>query len=692
MYVSIPKNRKEYFIDYSLLLLFVFVAFWPFVLHMAASPHDNSNLYLPWKHFITECFYNGELPIWNPFANYGFLQAADPGTWYPISWFFALFRPYDVSSLNYEMMFHYWLAGIGFYKIAKFYNFSRIIAISLAVCYMFSGFFLGNAQHGGWIVSGCWIPHVYYYFLQISAQQKLKYAIGFSISLFFLFTGGYFAFFAVLAYTLLIHYAIICIQKRKVVAFFQFAFAIFCFILLSLPAAYYIFEFQSFNPRAEGLPFDGTMTHKIVSGSFTATSLLSFLLPHASTINKAFWGIDASLNNIYIGVFPFLLLVLSIFYYRKSKNLHYLLIGLLFVCISLATIFPFRYWMYQFLPMMNIFRLSTFFRLFAIYFFLIAIGKILMVISTQEKIKNKFDILAIIAMVLSALSIPILFYQKRMLQLDDAILSSRVIIDLFFIIGFGVIYFGWKKYAKTSLMIILCSMMILDMTFHFRLNFLYTVGSATDVKAIDAGIAKMPTTYDKSSLERPPVFDAQEYRFLEIPFLWQNKAHFNKNIASEGNSPYYFIHQDKANKSGAVSALKNFPWFFFTTSNQLENIDTNTIVSDKNTNIVFDQFSPNHVALTVNTPIAANLVFQQNYFPLWQAAIDGKNSKIAVANTTFMAIHVPAGQHQIAFKVDNSKGKKLFLISIISLIALLIAKLIMDFRPQKLHLSSTLVD
>ena len=64
------------------------VLFYPAIMQQAALQWDATEIYLPWKNFITEQWRHGFLPLWNPYISGGFPLHGDPGTWYGLGYFF----------------------------------------------------------------------------------------------------------------------------------------------------------------------------------------------------------------------------------------------------------------------------------------------------------------------------------------------------------------------------------------------------------------------------------------------------------------------------------------------------------------------------------------------------------------------------------------------------------------------------
>ena len=84
---------------------------------------------------------------------------------------------------------------------------------------------------------------------------------------------------------------------------------------------------------------------------------------------------------------------------------------------------------------------------------------------------------------------------------------------------------------------------------------------------------------------------------------------------------------------------------------------------------------PEHIRILATTAKDNYLVLTDQYYPGWQAKVDGQPSPIFPANAIFRAVFVPAGQHEIDFQyLPKSLLNGLFCaaIAVIVLLTLLI--------------------
>lgn len=68
-----------------------------------------------------------------------------------------------------------------------------------------------------------------------------------------------------------------------------------------------------------------------------------------------------------------------------------------------------------------------------------------------------------------------------------------------------------------------------------------------------------------------------------------------------------------------------------------------------NSSVRIDEYSPNQVRLSVDTDRPGFVFLSDNYFPGWEARLNGKKTKILRSWITFRAVEVPAGKSSVTF-------------------------------------------
>lgn len=94
-----------------------------------------------------------------------------------------------------------------------------------------------------------------------------------------------------------------------------------------------------------------------------------------------------------------------------------------------------------------------------------------------------------------------------------------------------------------------------------------------------------------------------------------------------------------------------------------------TYFADGEGKATIEDYQVNRVKIRAETTASATLVLADNYYPGWQALIDGQKTPIAKADYTLRGVTVPAGTHLVEFKYWPSSFRIGGLISLMSLAA-----------------------
>jgi len=377
------------------LLLLLVLVYWPGIVGESAMKWDATAIYLPWKLFLCRSVFSGSLPFWNPFVSGGFAQCIDPGTWYPISYLFGWGGVYDLQSLLYEYLFHVWFAALGFYFILVRLSIDWRLSASVSGVFLFNGFFVGNAQHLGWIVASTWSIWSIYFFIRLIKSDfgssnyipRLRCGLGLGFSMVLLFTGGYPGMFVNQVYVLLV-WGILYWINRKIHGDFSWSalkiwlnyvfFAVLVFITISIPAWVSLFKYLPYLTRGNGLA-----AQDLMFGSFPLSKTLEWLLPKSlvqlSISDGELW--DLSMIDGYWSVLLGWFLLSFLFFSKKRTIvLPWFVAGLLCWLFSMGEDLPFKYGLNIILPGMDYFRFPAQIRFWGILFWLIAAASAMLII------------------------------------------------------------------------------------------------------------------------------------------------------------------------------------------------------------------------------------------------------------------------------------------------------------------------
>lgn len=667
--------------------------------------------YYPWRYMVGECLQNHILPLWNPYETLGYPLHADPqsGAWYPFTWIIGYLWGYNIYSIEFEFMLHIYIAAIGMYLLGKNFGFRKNVALIMAVGYMFSGLIIGNSQHLTYVISAAWIPFILLYYLKFSETFKTIHALIAAFFMFMLLAGGYPAFSIVLAYFLFVLFIFNCINfiKKKLWKEFKylvkqnFIFAI-ATTLFSTVIIISVLSVTSYITRGDKLPLDMAMFCP-----FSPQCLISIVLPYASIKNMEFFKTDPSMTNIYFGLILFLFLIIS-FFIKKPKIIKiFFWFGIFCLAAAMGNYLPIRKLLYDYIPMMGMFRFPSIFRLFTIISFVITAGFTLEVFMNSEKIKKKY--LNILLVVFAFLFIGVITYSRSrgylnmfgFVHYDIWIASARSSIwqhlafQSLVQIGFLLLLFLlFRKITdKKKLLKYIILLSVADMFFASQLNEPYTTyDNTTKTKMLGTCTSTFPNDFPVPSTDNV-VLNIDEGNGCKI--FWKNINIFHKQIGWDGFTPFKFKGYDymlDSFPSTFKSSLSNPPVFltdkvfpidslrphekeksFFHKNIYLEKKDFSEINNNHFSSYAGDtafitSFSPVEIKISVSSKEAQLLVLQQNYYNGWTVKVNDSETTIRNYNKGLMCIEIPKGKSIIVFKYYYPRITYAAIISAVSLL------------------------
>lgn len=144
-----------------LLALLIFASFPQVILGLQTFViRDYGFFAYPLAHFQQECFWHGELPLWNPYNNCGtpFLAQWNTMPLYPPSLVYLLL-PLGWS-LSFFCLLHLWFAGFGMFFLARKWTGNNFAAAFAGVAFSFNGLTLNLLMWPSHIATFSWMPWV----------------------------------------------------------------------------------------------------------------------------------------------------------------------------------------------------------------------------------------------------------------------------------------------------------------------------------------------------------------------------------------------------------------------------------------------------------------------------------------------------------------------------------------------------
>lgn len=695
-------------LKYPILILLVALLgyFWFLIF---APIYDFADEFFPGRLFLVESIRNGIFPLWIPYQSMGLPVHADPqaGTFYLPLWILSLFTDYNPFCWGIEYIFHAFMGGLGFYFLAKHFTENKIIQFSVAIAYMLSGFYVGNAQHISWIIAATWIPWIIYWTIRFYIEPTLKSSILIAVFTSLLFNGGYPGFWILTAYLFLALSIYFMIKNRKSITkkwVFKtggllFITAILTLILI-LPAFISFVEIKALMTRGVPLSYESQ-----ISCSYSPQSFISLCFPFIACTDGEFIKNDISMSSIYIGIV--LLPIIFVGLLKKKNNLikFFIGLGIIALLMSVGKYLPFHRWAFQYIPLINMMRLPSIFRLFVI------IPLLILAIHGLNHYSQKMNIIKIMLLVLGGvilLFISVLFLKYQSLFFQDLKNTTwtniseqptylkfiiQGVIQLIFI-GLGFLWI----YVKPDKMKCFTSILIIDLLVNGAFC-IHKTGYMKELKnsELSTFLNQMPRNY---SIPQEVTTSNQIYWKTPYPYLWRNLGIYSKQLE-------WFSYKGVILKNFEIMTAPNiqkgkelyFPKVAFfpkivqyskialkitPDSAYTDQIGLAKHYIDTISTLNLSVFEPGKIIVNSNSLIERPLVICQSYYPGWKAKMeDGKSLKIIPMNSSMLSVLVPKGDHTIEFYYHRPDIIGSFIIQMVGTLFVVLTLMLMSVKRIK---------
>ncbi len=697
---------KKTYAPYIIFLLVAMLVFFPISFFLYPVKYDAIDCFYPWRFHIGECLQNGQLPYWNPFQDLGYPIHADPssGAWYPMVWIIGYFSGYTIYTIGFEFWIHTFFAGIGFYLLAKTLKFEQNYALLAGISYMLCGVFIGNAQHLPYIISAAWLPFVLNFYFRMVQERSYWNSLRAAFFLFLMVSGGYPAFTIILFYLLLLFFCIYLFKyfqqkdSLNIVHFLgrHFVFLIYT-ILLCLVLFVSIYQVSPYLSRLGDFELE-----QALFSPFSPQSFISFITPLASTTHTDYFNSDLSMRNGYFGLLPLMFFILGIFM-KKPREISILFyFGIFSLLASVGEYLPVRAFLFHYVPMMNVFRFPSVFRLFfiigalltGIYFL-----KAQLELAVWKKRKLQIGalglILSLFIWIIIARSkgyLSLVSFMKTELFTDSAAATYwqntafQSLIQLVFLVLFLILL--WKIDDKKKWIASILILTFLDLFLATQLNAPSSIYSEhVTAREAHKNTAILPKGFP--NVKPITIEESAHLPGIGQPY-WKNVSSFQKQYSAEGFnsfsfSSYEFLESEypqlfekiKQNNllllSDSVLSTAALPHFkkdslfspkqLFFEPSELNVLQHKSLKNEKGDTAILLNYDASKFEILTRTKKQQLLTIFQKKYSGWQARINGKQAPIYKSNLNFMTLLIPEGNTEITFEYKNPLVKTAFYIS-----------------------------
>jgi len=714
---SLLKVKDKNWFYISLLFIIAVIAYWQIAFLKYSVTHDMINCWIPWRYYISNCIENHTFPFWNPYQQLGYPIHADlqGPTWYLESLLLSITVGQNNYTVQLLFIFYVFLAGTGMYLLSLCFQSKKNIAFIIAVSYMLCGFFVAHVQHFYAIIGAAWLPFIILNYYKMHQQKSYIHGLYASIFMFLNLTGGNHTFSIILVYLCLfilwnfIYQAIKEGKKSEIISYIKLnsIFAISTIILATVVIVAFA-QTAPYVARLSGMTYSNAAVCPL-----SPQSLLSLFIPFATVNSQDFFNTDPSMSNIYFGIIILVFIFLSAIAKKTVLEKTLFVFGLICLFASFGNYTPIHKFIFDYVPLMNLFRFPSYFSLFSILLFLLLGGKQLAVISDNFALYKK-RILIVCSIFIGFLVLLItysftknnridLFFLKSYASIFDFINASSFYqnillqgsIQVLFLIAFILtITTRLKKYwlRVTSILI------IFNLLIAVQLNIASVGFSVASPKELKEYLTTLPKAFpipDTTKIIENTEALGQKHG------LYRNTSGFHKRISADVFNSYSFKNYSILIDSFPVlykAMLTNELFYFsdciypnvFVSKLDSSGITNQTIVlsdgdylktrklisttknQENKSSYLIQSFSPNEITLTCNTSKTELLTLLQSNYTGWNATIDNIDTEIYLSNYLTMSILVPLGKHSITFKYTNTPIVIAAAVSYIYFIALLI--------------------
>ena len=638
------------------------VAYWQVAFCRYTMQWDMTSQVFIWHRFISECFHAHIIPLWAPYSRLGYPIFADPqsGVFYPITWLFTLFGHYTLRSNDLEYMLHVILAAFGMRYLLTSLSISRPSAALFGLVYAMSGPMVGHASHLMLIGSLCWLPFVLGSYIRFLRSDGLLYLLLTALFIFLQLCGGYAGITITMVYVLiviLIYYLGTNVGfNKKAVAQFTIKHLLLA-LVTALMSAGYLYAVSLGKPYIDR-GTDLTLAYA-ASVPFSPVSLITMLYPSVGGEAQIRFHTDLTMEDFYIGIIPLVLMAVTIFLQRKRSTYVILLGSLFFLLASMGEYTPIRGWMYDYMPLMKLFRHAGILRFFTCIGFIVLAARGFDLLINEEKTEYRPAFKCILGIALLLASLGAMYMVHRLSFHLHYLLPVILILVLWLVFFIGSLSAATRRHLIGILI-------IADMILSVQVFMGKTIISEQKLGLIQSHIDEYPSGFPIP--DNVSIISYSQWNDSSIaPPIWQNGGFIKKQISYEGYNGFNLKNYND---------LINLPDFYERFGGK------KFIESSAGGNINIKAFGPEHWGFDVDAPTEHKVILGQIYFPGWEASVDSKEVSVTERADHFISCDVPAGSHHVDMTFAPKGAKFAFVYTVVVTLLLLSAIGIAMRRPS----------
>lgn len=647
----------------------IVLAIYPISLFIHIPKWDSVIAYLPYRYFISDYVWSGQLPLWSPFQRLGYPGYSDlqSGFWYPVFWLILIGGKYTMTSLMVELTLTFLIAGIGMYKLVLRQSGCKTTSMVLGMTYALSGFMLGSAQLMVFLIGMAWLPWCIRALLNWLSKPGIREALWLAFFVSMNLTGASPAFTIVLIYlfagVMIFHIKQYSALRKRLSTLIRTGFIAGLWLILFLLPFWIAFaDFAPYFNRTGKLPFEA-----VILNPFVFADYISFILPFAVLTNSEWFAqTDLSLRDAYVGLLVLVAFAISVFRFSAlSTSSKWTLVAvMLALVLALGDHSPVFGWVYH-LPGFGLFRHPSFFRGYAIFGMLLVSAPL---IKNWLKAEAPSVLLkrAWIAAFMAVLALAIWGWWAS--GNEEIRMTIRELWNRTEFSSTGALDHIVINALITLVALSLCALLVqikvvnarkaivgfvsVDLIIHAFLTAPTTLHYPVRYAEVRPFFRQLPQSHNQEFNQTPFKYLNDNSNLASAPGLYLNLATFNRALSATGENPMRFRAFDAARDTEVLEFNLENP-LFWTPVIHRDSADTLqpgviwevpfTLCLDGNLKISNPLTGYNTFEVEIENVGSCTqwLVLNQNYHHLWRAELNGQFLPIQRVNELVMAVEIP---------------------------------------------------
>lgn len=687
----IPFAPRELFGAWLVMLCCTLLGYAGIVLFQDSLKWDMLDCYLPWRSFVADSVGHRIFPLWDPYQHGGYPIHGDMrSSFAPEAWIIGLFGGYKVSTLHVLFTLYISLGGTGVALLAGHFTPVHRARLMAGMAYVLCGFFVGHGQEMFGIVAAAWIPWILHYFMRL--QRTASWGDVWKVALFLVLCllGGYQALSIILAYLLATLFIVelvadlrardMAMVRRKVL---QHAVLV---LVVAAAMAVLVVTYVQVGPLIAR--FGGMTLEQASTNPLPPKALVSLVLPFTVVAEPAYFATDLSMSNVHVGLLTLLCAALALRRRWSASERVFIVFGACCLLVSFGKHAPFHGFVFHYVPLMDLFRMPSFFSYFTQLALLLVgagtLGRVLQVGSPERRL---------LPLVAGIAAVGVLVFAWWVVGADRIPLTGP------FTAAFrmrGAEGFGWQdhlgaqaalqalilvlftagllllRHSDRGLRWLLPGFLLVEMGAATWLNFPYTVGGPPEPSRVQRILDTTPRSFMIPDLRVPVGANADGPAWMSP--LWRNTHNYTRTVSLEGFNSFQLDATARFTDNMPVvnAAVRDGPVLYFgngckplSAFTPVDAVVVMVAVPDgaearcpsggpsPGDTIIVTRFDPGDVHARIRRAQEGLLVLVQTDHPGWEVLLDGRPVDHFTAMGAFIGCTVSAGTHEVRYVYRN---------------------------------------